>query len=220
MLNNDLLQFLQELKENNNKEWFDVNRKRYQGLRANFLDFVSLLIMELGKIDPSVQYNEAKNCVFRINRDIRFSPDKSPYKTNIGAYIAPGGKNIMRPGYYLHIEPSGCFAAGGMYMPPSTELKAIRTEIFENPGEYLSIIQDKEFKKVFGTVDEEQKLKTAPKDFPKDDPNIELIKLKSYTVSCPVDEKLLFSENAMPQLMKYYRTMVPFIRFLTGALES
>ncbi len=218
MINKDLFNFLKELKNNNNKDWFDENRKRYQDLRKEFMDFISVLILELNKMEPEIKNIEPKDCVFRINRDIRFSKDKSPYKTNMGAYIAPGGKKSMKPGYYLHLEPGSSFAAGGLYMPPSPELKAVRTEIFENPEEYLSIVQNPEFVKIFGEV-EGEKLKTAPKGFPKEDKNIDLIKLKSYTVMHKMNETSLSSPNALGELMHVYKTMQALNRFLMGALE-
>ena len=182
------------------------------------MDFISVLILELNKMEPEIKNIEPKDCVFRINRDIRFSKDKSPYKTNMGAYIAPGGKKSMKPGYYLHLEPGSSFAAGGLYMPPSPELKAVRTEIFENPEEYLSIVQNPEFVKIFGEV-EGEKLKTAPKGFPKEDKNIDLIKLKSYTVMHKMNETSLSSPNALGELMHVYKTMQALNRFLMGALE-
>jgi len=218
MLNKEIFVFLKELKNNNSKEWFDVNRSRYKDLRKNFMDFVSYLILELSVLDPSVQNIEPKDCVFRINRDIRFSNDKSPYKSNMGAFITPGGKKSGLPGYYLHLEPGSCFAAGGIYMPPPAELKSIRSVIFDSPEEYRKIIEAKNFKKLFGEVAGD-KLKTAPKGFPKEDSNIDLIKLKSYTVSHKIDEKILSEKNAYPELMKIYAGMKDFNLFLKSGMH-
>ncbi|MCF8378543.1 MAG: DUF2461 domain-containing protein [Bacteroidales bacterium] len=219
MLDKNIFVFLKNLKNNNSKEWFDENRNTYKELRKNFMDFVSLLIFELSIIDPSVQHIEAKDSVFRINRDIRFSNDKSPYKINMGAFITPGGKKAGLPGYYLHLEPGSCFVAGGVYMPPPNELKLIRSAIFENPVEYKKITEAKSFKNLFGEVDG-VKLKTAPKGFPKEDSNIELIKLKSYTVSHAIDEKILSQKNALAELMKIYSGMKDFNMFLKKGLEE
>lgn len=218
MLDKNIFIFLKELKKNNNKEWFDQNRKRYQDLRLNFIDFVSLMIFELSKIDPSVKNIEAKASIFRINRDIRFSADKSPYKSNMGAFITPGGKKSGLPGYYLHIEPGANFVAGGIHMPMPTELKAIRNTIIENPEEYKKIIEATDFIKLFKEVNGD-KLKTAPKGFPKEDPNINLIKLKSYTVVHKFDEKTLSTENALKELMKVFSAMKEFNLFLKSAIE-
>lgn len=219
MINKDLFAFLRELKQNNNKEWFDANRKRYNELRKSYLEFVSLMILEISNMEESVKSLDPKDCIFRINRDIRFSADKSPYKTNMGAYITPGGKKAMRPGYYLHIEPGSCFAAGGFFMPPSAELKTIRTEIIENTEQYLEIIENPAFVKMFGQP-EGERLKTAPKGFPKDDKNIDLIKLKSYTVSHKMDEKTLTSPSALHSLMEVYKTLQPLNSFLSRALQA
>ena len=218
MIDKNIFLFLKELKQNNSKVWFDENRNRYKELRKNFMDFVSLLILELSNIDPTLKHNEAKDCVFRINRDIRFSYDKSPYKTNMGAFITPGGRKSGLPGYYLHLEPGSTFAAGGVYMPPSPELKAIRTTIFEEPEEYRKIIEGKNFKKLFGEVAGD-KLKTSPKGFPKDDSNIDLIKLKSYTVSHKLDEKILSEKDAFTELMKIYSEMKELNLFLKKGME-
>ena len=218
MIDKNIFIFLKELKLNNSKEWFDKNRTRYKELRKNFMDFVSVLILELSNIDPSLKHNEAKDCVFRINRDIRFSNDKSPYKTNMGAFITPGGRKSGLPGYYLHLEPGSTFAAGGVYMPPSAELKAIRTTIFEEPDEYRKIITAQNFKKLFGEVVGD-KLKTAPKGFSKDDANIDLIRLKSYTVSNKVNQKMLSEKNAFVELMEIYSGMKEFNLFLKKGME-
>jgi len=126
MLKPELFSFLDNLSKNNSREWFEENRKTYNQLRQHFSDVVSLLIHELQSLDPYIRGISAKDTIFRINRDIRFSPDKSPYKTNMGAYIASGGKKSGLPGYYLHIEPGKCMIAGGMYMPPSKELNILR----------------------------------------------------------------------------------------------
>ncbi|MCK4921565.1 MAG: DUF2461 domain-containing protein [Bacteroidales bacterium] len=219
MLDKNIFLFLKELRNNNNKEWFDKNRKRYQDLRLNFIDFVSLMIFELSKIDPSVKNIEAKASIFRINRDIRFSADKSPYKINMGAFITPGGKKSGLPGYYLHLEPGSTFAAGGIHMPMPPELKAVRHSIIENPEEYRKIIEAPNFKELFDEVNGE-KLKTSPKGFPKEDPNIDLIKLKSYTVGHKLDEKMLSSEYAFKELMKVFSGMKEFNLFLKNAIKE
>ncbi len=219
MLNPDLFRFLDELKKNNNKDWFDTNRSRYKDLRQQFMNFVTLLIHQLSQLDPSLNGLEASQTVFRINRDIRFSKDKSPYKTNMGAYIAPGGKKSFSPGYYLHVEPGGSMIAGGMYMPPSKELKMVRKEILENTDEFKQIINNPDFKKTFGELHGE-KLKTAPQGFPKDHPEIDLMRYKSYTVFKEVAEAYLTGPNALNQMLDDYRVLKPLNDFLTHALQA
>jgi uncharacterized protein (TIGR02453 family) len=217
MIRPELFTFLEEIKNNNNKEWFDENRERYKELREHFINYVSLLIHELGQLDPSVAYKDPKKTVFRINRDIRFSQDKSPYKTNMGAFITPGGKSAQNAGYYLHIEPGECMIAGGIYMPPSKELKLIRNEIFNNSAEFRRIIENKKFQETFGELYGE-KLKTAPRDFPKDHPDIDLVRYKSYTVAKMVPDSFLTGPDSLNEVMEVYRVMKPLNDFLNHVL--
>jgi uncharacterized protein (TIGR02453 family) len=137
MLQSSTLQFLQSLQKNNNKPWFDENRKKYESAKENFAEFVEALINGIAAFDPTIQNLTAKNCMFRINRDVRFSKDKSPYKTNMGASISKGGKKINLAGYYFHCEPGKSFAAGGFYMPMAPELAKIRQEIDYNFKEWI-----------------------------------------------------------------------------------
>ena len=149
MFSTDIPGFLGELRKNNNREWFQANRKWYEQCRSEFEFFVTLLINEIGKFDRSIGALKASDCLFRIYRDIRFSPDKTPYKTNFGAYIAKGGRKSEFAGYYFHIEPGNCMLAGGIYMPSKEILKAIREEIYHNTEDFLAIIHNKDFQKVF-----------------------------------------------------------------------
>jgi len=218
MIHPNVLEFLKELSQNNSKEWFDENRKRYQEVRTNFYHFISILIHELSKMDPAIGMPEPKNCIFRINRDIRFSPDKRPYKTNFGAYIAKGGRKSFNPGYYLHIEPGACFTAGGMYMPPAKSLKAIREEIFYDPSLFRDIIEDPEFKSIYPEINGER-LKTAPQGYPKDHPDIDLLRPKSYTVSHHIADELVTSPGFLDEIMRHYLILKPLNNFLNRALE-
>src|SRR5919199_2897449 len=139
------LDFLGKLKQNNNKAWFDANRARYEEARAQFEDFVQLLIAEINKFDDLGALS-AKECIFRINRDIRFSKDKSPYKTNMGASIAPGGKKSTRQSYYVHIAPHDrSFLAGGLYMPTPEQLAKFRQAIDRDAARFKRIINAKDF---------------------------------------------------------------------------
>lgn len=219
MINPELFRFLDELKKNNNKEWFDANRSRYKDLRQQFLGFTTLLIAELSQIDPSLKGIEASKTVFRINRDIRFSADKSPYKTNIGAYITSGGRNSFLPGYYLHLEPGQSMVAGGVYMPPSKELKLIREAVFEHMEEFKEIIGEADFVRTFGEIHGE-KLKTAPRGFPKDHPDIGLLRYKSYTAFRAVDDEFFFRPDTLAEIMKIFTAMKAFNDFLKEALVN
>lgn len=218
MIKQELLVFLKELSNNNNREWFDENRSRYQAVRKSFMDFIAVLINQLAQIDSQVGYLEPKNVVFRINRDIRFSNNKSPYKTNMGAFICPGGKNSGSAGYYFHIEPGNCFAAGGMYMPPSSNLKLIRKAIFEDTDAFKRIIEKKSFKQVFSEIQGE-KLKTAPQSYPRDHPDIDLIRFKSYTVFSALNDQNISKPDIMKRLMEIYQEMKPLNDFLNRAVD-
>ena len=210
--------FLKLLRENNNRDWFHANKSIYAEAKKEFEDFVNTLIPLVTEIDSSVSGTQAKNCIFRIYRDVRFSHDKRPYKTNFGAYINEGGKKSINAGYYIHIEPNGYFAGGGIYMPPTAILTKIRTEIIENTEEYISIIENEKFIKTFGQV-EGEKLKSAPRGFSKDLEHIDLIKFKSYTVTNSLNEKDILSDNFMNKLLGVFKDLKDFNQFLNDALK-
>lgn len=216
----EIITYLETLKENNTREWFNENKKWYEQVKKDFEAFTAKLILEFGKIDKDIVYLEPKDCIFRIYRDTRFSPDKTPYKTNMGAYLVKGGKKSTCGGYYFHIEPGNYMIAGGVYMPMPDVLKKIRTEIYNNTDEFLSIINNKTFKKLFGELDDEMKTKLAPKDFPKDFEYIDLLKFKSYTVTEPISEKQLTDPKLMEHIISSFTAMMPFIKFLNAGIEQ
>lgn len=209
------LDFLTGVKSNNNREWFNANRPHYLDAKENFESFVQQIIDKIVLFDPIIKGLEAKSCVFRINRDIRFSNDKSPYKSHFGAFIIRGGKQNgdKFAGYYFHIEPGKSIMAGGAYTPPSPWLSAIREKISERPQEFIKITSAKDFVKYFGSVDGE-KLKTAPKGYPKDHPHIELLKLKSYLVVNEATDKLVLSNDFQDHVIKVFKTMKPLNDYL------
>jgi uncharacterized protein (TIGR02453 family) len=211
------LSFISDLKKNNHKEWFHANRARYDEARGEFLAFVETLIGEIQAFDPSVGSVDAKSALFRINRDIRFSKDKSPYKTNFGAFIVPGGKKSGNGGYYFHLDPDGSFAGGGVYHPEAAILKKIRNEIYENPEEFREIIENKEFLDYFGEMYDDR-LKTPPKGFPKDFEHIDLLKYKSYIVSRSFDTATLTGGGLVGETIRAFRLMYPLNRFINYAL--
>ncbi|MFC2151153.1 DUF2461 domain-containing protein [Bacteroidota bacterium] len=219
MLSKNLLQFLSDLKENNYKEWFHENKPRYQIVKKEFEHFLAHAIADIAQFDDSVKNLEPKHCIFRINRDIRFSKDKSPYKTNFGGFIVPGGKNAGYAGYYVHIEPGNCFLAGGIYMPPSDRLKAVRTEIYENIDDFKKILNDKNFKKHFKEISSEDKLKTAPKRFPKDFKEVDLLRHKHYTVIKYIDEGIITSEKFTDEVRETFKALYPFNSFINEAIN-
>ncbi|MGD0340277.1 MAG: DUF2461 domain-containing protein [Bacteroidales bacterium] len=209
------MQFLSDLKKHNDREWFAKNRKRYEEARVNFTDFIQAVINEITSFDPILKGLEAKSCIYRINRDIRFSNDKSPYKTHFGAFILRGGNKNMHTcaGYYIHIEPGNCMISGGAYIPPASWLSAIREKIDDQGDELLKICSDKEFVKYFGKI-EGEKLKTAPKGYPKDHKFIELLKLKSFLATCLVSDEAATAKSYFNLIISGCRAMKPMIGFL------
>jgi uncharacterized protein (TIGR02453 family) len=207
MIQQSTLKFLSALKKNNNRDWFLVNKKEYDAAKEDFIDYVQKLIAGISTFDKKVSGLEAKNCVFRINRDVRFSHDKSPYKSNMGANMSPGGKKSPSAGYYFHVQPGGSFIAGGMWQPEPDKLKALREDILYDPDDFKKIIGSKEFKKHYGKLSDEDKLKTAPKGFDKEHPDIELVKYKSYIVVKNLSDKEVLDKNLLKNTLEAYKAL-------------
>lgn len=210
------LQFLKDLKENNNRDWFTENKGRYEEARSNFMEFVDSLIRDISAFDPSIAHQTAKNSVFRIYRDVRFSEDKSPYKTNFGAHFTAAHKRSemhSRAGYYIHLEPGQSMLAGGAYMPQGEWLKAIRQEIDYNAEDLKKIISSKTFKEYFGEM-EGERLKKAPRDYPQDHPEIELLKHKSFLAVNRCPDELILSDNFSDHCVRVFKALYPFDQFL------
>lgn len=212
------LSFIRELKKNNNTEWFHANRAGYDEARGEFLAFVESLVSEIGLFDTDLGPLDPRKTLFRINRDIRFSRDKSPYKTNFGAFIIKGGKKTGNAGYYFHLDPEGTFVGGGVYHPETEILKKVRSEIYGNPEEFRDIIMGKSFRNYFGDLYDDR-LKTAPKGYPKDFEFIDLLKYKSYIVSRPFDENLVTGNGLLRETIRAFQLMHPMIRFINYALR-
>ena len=208
------------LQENNNREWFHANKGLYDEAKTNFEDFINSLIPAIAKFDPSVKLIAGKDCIFRIFRDVRFAKDKSPYKTNFGAFISKGGRKSHGPGYYFHLQPGECFLSGGVWMPDPETMKKIRQEIYYNIVEFKGILNDKNFTKYFSGIDDYDRQKLAPREFPKDFPDIELLKNKSFTVSHPIGEKLIHSVELTEYTLKVYKALQPYNDFLAKANEG
>lgn len=213
-----ILTFLKDLSHHNTKEWMDANKSRYQEARGEFILIVDKLIAGISKFDPAIEGLKAKECIFRINRDVRFSNNKNPYKTNFGAAMAPGGRHSGQPLYYFHLEPQKSFTAGGVYMPEAEVLSKIRQEIDYNIDDFLKIIEDPTFKRKFKTL-EGEKLKTAPRGYAKDHPQVELLKHKSYIVSRQISDAELGDEDAIAKAVEDYRVIFPLNQFLARALS-
>ncbi len=214
-----VLEFLTDLSANNNRDWYNTNKKRYEESREKVLFLTDVLINEIRNFDPEIPALAPKDCVFRIFRDVRFSHDKRPYKTNFGAFIAKGGRKSMHAGYYFHIDPEGSFAGGGVYMPPAEPLKAIREYLVENGEEFLDIIQDKNFRKIYPEMMDD-KLKTTPKGFPKDHQFIDLLRYKSFVFSKQFTSSQVSANNYIEHLVQSFKTLQPVNQFLNEALEK
>lgn len=210
------LEFLSDLKINNYRDWFQQNKARYEDARSDFESFVQALLDEIITFDPILKGLEARNCIYRIYRDIRFSADKSPYKSHMGAVIVRGGRNSTGryAGYYVHVEPGDeSIIGGGAYMPPSPWLTAIRERISEQGEELADIINDRGFAAVFGEI-EGEKLKSAPKGYPKDHPLIGLLRYKSFLASRTVTDREVVSADFFSLTVKAFKIMKPFNDFL------
>jgi len=170
--------------------------------------------------DSTVVGITSKDCMFRINRDVRFSNDKSPYKTNIGGFIVKGGRNAMNAGYYLHIEPNKSFLGGGIYLPPADKLKLIRNEIYFNTTAFKKIIADATFKKYFTEIWDDTKLKNAPKDFPKDFADIDLLKFKNYTIIYPLKDEQVMQADFYQYALDVFKAMLPLNSFMNNAISN
>ena len=219
MLPKEIFEFLVGLSVNNNREWFHENKAKYDAARDAYEEYINGMIAMVHGIDPSIGHPNAKECIFRIFRDVRFSKNKEPYKNNFGAYMAHGGRKSPYAGYYLHIEPDNSFVGGGVYNPQPAVLKGIRQSIMDNVDEYRGIVEDKEFKKMFPEIWGE-KLKTAPKGFDKNDPNIDLIRNKSFAVVIPISDKDVHSKNFEEKVLKIFQVMKPFNGFLNAAVKD
>ena len=209
------LDFISGLQKNNDREWFNNNRGLYDAARMNFESFIQALIESISGFEPILKGLEAKSCIYRINRDTRFSNDKSPYKTNFGALIVRGGrKNGDKfAGYYIHVEPGKSMIAGGAYMPPSPWLASIREKITEHPQVIKEILDEKDFRKYFKEL-EGEKLKKAPKGFPPDHPEIELLKFKSYLAVNEISDNQVIDGGYLDYVVKNIRAMKPLNDFL------
>lgn len=223
MLQQSTLLFLQTLKKNNSKEWFDANRNKYAGAKDDMTAFASEMLQTISRFDDSVGHLEAKDCLFRINRDVRFSKNKAPYKTNMAMYISRGGKKALdTAGYYVHIEPGASFMAGGIWMPMAPELKKIRQEIDYSFHDLQKILSNKKFKSTFGELEkgEGAVLSRPPKGYEADNEAIEYLKLKSFIASVPLPDGLLSDKKLLATIGKNFEIMHPLIQFLNRALEQ
>ncbi|HVZ55777.1 MAG TPA: DUF2461 domain-containing protein [Chitinophagaceae bacterium] len=222
MLQASTLTFLRTLKRNNNKTWFDEHRSQYEQARADFGAFIQRVIDRQGRSDPAIAHLQAKDCLFRINRDVRFSKDKSPYKTNFGASIRSGGKKSILAGYYFHLEPGQSFAGGGIWQPLPAELTKIRQEIDYNLPEFRNIVESRRFRAVFGELyqGEGVRLSRLPKGYQEDNPAAPYLKFKSYLALADLSDKELTSSALEKKTLAALQALQPLVAFINRALEA
>ena len=222
MITKEALQFLADLIANNNTEWMHANKKRYESYKKDYHSYIASILAEMKPLDKTLEPLEVKNCTFRINRDIRFSKDKSPYKTNMGVWFTQNKNRKNSPGYYIHFEKGNSFIAGGVWCPEASELKQIRKEIEFFHDDLEKIVAHKNFKKEFGEITREENnmLKKAPKGYDPNHPAIEFLKLKSYTASHKIDDKLFTDKDFSKVVAQKLIALKPMNDFLTRALET
>src|SRR5688500_16284417 len=219
-LKQSTLDFIADLQQHNERDWFNQNKGRYEVAKQEFEELLTSLIEDAAKFEPVLKGQQAKETMFRIYRDVRFSNDKRPYKNHICALLADGGRKTINPGYYLHISPNNqSFLACGLWMPPAPELKAVRQEIDYNYEEFRNILEDPKFKKQFPEL-EGEKLKTTPKGYDAENPAIELLRHKSWNISHMFSDQQVLSDNFRDTVISLMKTAKPMIDFLMRPMKE
>jgi uncharacterized protein (TIGR02453 family) len=222
MVQSSTLTFLKDLKKNNNKPWFDRNREKYLAAKRDFENFIEKLLAATSLFDSDVKELSAKNCTFRINRDIRFSKDKTPYKTNMGASLNRGGKKSVFAGYYFHLEPGGkSFAGGGLWMPAPPELNKLRQEIDYCFPEFKKMMNSPAFKRQYTGLEmnEREMLVNIPKGYNKDNPAASFLKLKSFVATKNIPDSLLTSPALLKEVSTAFKGLMPLVKFMNRSME-
>lgn len=220
MLSKESLQFIDDLTANNNRDWFLEHKKRYDKFKSDYQSLVAAFLSELKPLDASLEFLEVKNCTFRINRDIRFSKDKTPYKNHLGIWMSSSVKGSNRAGYYIHIGKNESFIAGGFYSPEADDLKKVRKEIAFFYEDLEEIVSEKSFQKIYGSLDTSNTLKNAPKDYEKDHPAIEFLKLKSFTATQKFDYNDATKDDFVKKTVAKLILLKPLNDFINRALTT
>ncbi len=221
MISSSSLTFLKTLKKNNNKVWFDKNREKYLAAKSDFEVVVSLLLQKLVLFDEDIKELSPKNCTFRINRDIRFSKNKTPYKINLSASFNRGGKKSVYAGYYFHLQPGNSFVGGGLWMPEPEGLKKLRQEIDYCFPEFQKIITSRGFKKHYGELekDPKQMLVNVPKGFEKENQAADYLRLKNFIATKNLSDADVLSPNLINEVIQSFKALMPLIKFINRAFE-
>ena len=222
MFKTTTISFLKSLQKNNNKIWFDANRSNYLNAKLDYENFIANLIKQTALFDNEIKDLQVKDCTYRVNRDIRFSKDKTPYKTNMGASLNRGGKKSVFAGYYFHLQPGGkSFTGGGLWMPMAPDLKKVRQEIDYCLEEFTDIINHKNFIKHYGNLEatDDIKLSNLPRGYDKNNPAAEYLKLKSFLALKPLPDKELLDSSLEKNVTDSFKALMPLIKFINRALE-
>lgn len=207
--------FLRSLKSNNNREWFEENKELYTAAHENAIAFADALITEMNKVD-NIDTVSGKKALFRIYRDLRFSNDKTPYKTHFSGSLRRATR-ILRGGYYFHLEPGNSYVAGGFFGPSSDDLQLIRETIAQNAKPLRAILDDSDFKKTFGTLQGDA-VKTSPRGFSIDHPDIDLIRHKQFYVKHSFSDKQVLHDDFRFEVVKTYLTLRPYFNYMSEIL--
>jgi len=223
MINKNTLKFLKDLKLNNSKEWLDENKKVYENAKNDILTLAIELITSISDLDKTFlnAYLDPKKCITRLNRDLRFAKDKTPYKTDYYIVLNKNGKNSPSAFYYLHIEPNNCFVGGGVYNPQPAQLKKIRQEIDYAFDEWTAIINDKTFKKTFPSgINNSGVLTKTPKEFDKANQARDFLRMKGFYTMEKLTDKEIVSLDTFEKINSYFKTTKPLVDFLNRAIEN
>ncbi len=214
-----VMDFLAEIAEHNDRSWFMANKGLYDSAREAFEMITTEMIARISDFDPEVSHLSAKDCTYRIYRDVRFSNDKRPYKIHMGAYINARGKKSQHGGYYIHMQPGNCLLAGGSYCLEPHILRAVRQSIVDNTDEFLAIVENPQFSSLFSEIGEDR-IKTVPQGFPKDFPYMQYLRPKDYSVYTNVPDSFFLSPGWAEKAAGVFRTMKPFLDFVNYTVDD
>ncbi|MBP7830384.1 MAG: DUF2461 domain-containing protein [Kiritimatiellae bacterium] len=220
MIDSAVFHFLEQLKANNTRGWFIQHKAEYRAARAAVVETIDHVIAGLARFDPPIVEQDPEDCLFRINRDVRFSRDKSPYKTHFGAFITDRGRKVDRAGYYLHVEPGTSMLAGGLYLPPALPLRAVRRAILCDGRTLRRIVSRPKFVELFGATLPGRRLKTAPRDIPRDHPDLDLLRLTSFEIVLPLKDARLRKKDFVEHAVGVFEAMHDYIAWLNRALDT
>ncbi len=223
MLSKKTISFLSNLKDNNSKEWLDANRKTYEDAKNDILKLTAELINSFKDIDVSIfnGYLDPKKCITRLNRDLRFSKDKTPYKTDYYIVLNKNGKNSSSAFYFVHIEPKNSFVGAGVYNPQPEELRKIRQEIDYVFKDWKAIVDNKTFKKTFPSgINNSGVASRMPKGFDEASPGSEFLKMKGFYTMEPLTDTEITKEETLKKILNCFKEGKPLVDFLNRAIEN